>query len=168
MERTEDEWISLRFKIRKLFEERKYQWGRARKRDIIDILCLNEEDYKKALHYKIPWAKFEDKVNEFKSRNGNLPKQDYNYKDVMEHFGPNPICYLTGAKLDYYDYCSLDHIIPASIGGDNELSNMGLTSCLANYEKGVYLAEDFIKYKIKQSIGFLKFHGYKVEKEDYS
>ena len=74
----------------------------------------------------------------------------------------NPICYITGEKFDPYDSTqwSLDHIIPKSRGGTNELSNAGQTTKMANQMKSSMTMEEMLDQMVKTLIH----NGYKVEK----
>ncbi len=67
-------------------------------------------------------------------------------KEVLEKFGNNPACYLTGAPIDLSEPStySLDHIIPASRGGLSTLDNMGLTTQKANQAKGDMTPQEFL------------------------
>lgn len=62
---------------------------------------------------------------------------DVFYKEAVEKIINSPYCYLTGRKIDLEDTKSyqLDHIIPFSKGGSNDLKNMGLTCRDANRSK---------------------------------
>ena len=67
----------------------------------------------------------------------NNIKEDYSYKDVLDKIGENPKCYLTGDSIDLSDSSSyqLDHIIPTSKGGTNDLSNLAICTKQANIAK---------------------------------
>lgn len=67
----------------------------------------------------------------------NNISQNYTTKDVLEKFGDNPVCYLTGTPIDLNkpETYQFDHIIPASKGGTNDLSNLGICIRAANYAK---------------------------------
>jgi 5-methylcytosine-specific restriction endonuclease McrA len=56
------------------------------------------------------------------------------FEDVLEKFGENPECYLTGEKINIYEPTSyqFDHKIPRSRGGTNELDNLGICVSQAN------------------------------------
>lgn len=68
----------------------------------------------------------------------NNIKFKYSYKDVLNKIGADPKCYLTGEPIDLSkpETYQLDHIIPTSKGGSNDLSNLGLCCRDANYAKG--------------------------------
>lgn len=68
------------------------------------------------------------------------------YKEAYNKITENPFCYLTGRKIDLEDRKSyqLDHIIPWSKGGSNELDNMGLTCRDANQSKTDLTIEEYL------------------------
>ncbi|QQV91433.1 HNH endonuclease [Tenacibaculum phage Gundel_1] len=74
----------------------------------------------------------------------------------------NPICYLTGKEINLHESESynLDHIIPFSKGGENTLSNMGLTSKDANHSKSYLTFNEYINL----CKDVLNNNGYKVSK----
>lgn len=101
------------------------------------------------------------KNDEFKKYN-KLAEQTFNYKDVIEKFGKNTKCYLTGDEINLItdsDY-EFDHIIPKSKGGDSTLENLGILKSIVNRMKHSLSPEEFIEVCIK----VLKYNGYKVEK----
>lgn len=71
---------------------------------------------------------------------------NFSSKDAIKILSENPVCYLTGKQIDLKDRKSfeLDHIIPASRGGENTLENMGLTCKEANRAKHDLTKEEFI------------------------
>jgi hypothetical protein len=75
----------------------------------------------------------------------NNISKNYNCKDVIEKLGEQPICYLTGEKIDLAkpESYHLDHITPSSKGGTNDLDNLQICLKEANYAKGELLLEDF-------------------------
>lgn len=58
-------------------------------------------------------------------------------RDVIDKFGDNPVCYLTGRPIDLDATSSyhFDHIVPVSKGGGNGLDNLGLLCKEANIAK---------------------------------
>lgn len=103
---------------------------------------------------------FLHRVNaEFKNSNQIF---DYNYKDVLDKFNENPVCYLTGRPIDLNcpQTYHLDHIVPRCKGGDNSLENLGFTCKEANQAKSGLLLEDFISL----CKDILEFQGYNVTK----
>jgi 5-methylcytosine-specific restriction endonuclease McrA len=97
---------------------------------------------------------FRAKVKTFKRRSKskgnktntivNSISRNYTCQDVIDKFGNNPICYLTGKPidLDKPETYNLDHIIPASRGGTNDLDNLGLCIKQANQAKGDLLIDE--------------------------
>ena len=118
--------------------------------------CINMcKDYNK---------KFRTTVSKFRTRyisKGNL-KMEYSYKKALKHLGGwNTHCYLTGRPINIQtDNYSLDHIIPVSKGGTNELSNMGITIPVANQMKTDMTLDEFFSMCIE----ILQHNGYKVTK----
>lgn len=90
------------------------------------------------------------KVRSFRFRDGSSVGKDsqheFTLKDVTNKFGPNPKCYLTGRPLDWENPStySFDHIVPATKGGDNSLSNMGLVCREANQAKSDLRVDEFL------------------------
>lgn len=90
----------------------------------------------------------------------NNINKNYTCNDVLKKIGQNPICYLTGKKIDLNkpETYHLDHIVPSSKGGTNDLDNLGICLKEANYAKGelsvkeLYkLCEDILAWRDKNS-----------------
>lgn len=122
---------------------------------------LNENTKKKTKERseKRENLKIEKRISSFKSRKlrastgsfGRGQKRDkkndinFNYKDVLEKFGENTICYLTGRPINLFnDPFQFDHIIPVSKGGTNTLNNLGITCPEANLAKSDLLKEELL------------------------
>lgn len=90
-------------------------------------------------HTKGARYKKHEKVN-------NISK-NYTIKDVIDKISSNPICYLTGKKIDLEDGASyhLDHIVPTCKGGTNDLDNLGICIAEANQAKGSLLLEELFE-----------------------
>jgi CRISPR/Cas system Type II protein with McrA/HNH and RuvC-like nuclease domain len=75
-----------------------------------------------------------------------MPNKNYTYKDVIEYFGGTTVkCELTGRNIDLLvDDYNIDHIIPVSRGGSNELDNMAFTIPQANAAKSNLTNEEFV------------------------
>lgn len=87
-----------------------------------------------------------DKVIDFQKR-GNLMNQiKFAVEDVINKFGENPKCYLTGQEIDVNKPSTyhFDHIIPVSRGGDNSLDNLGICTKNANLAKKDMTPDEFI------------------------
>ena len=111
-----------------------------------------------------------DKVNLFKkkgkrgkkSRNSNNCANHFTIKDLLCKFGETTSCYLTGKKVNLLepDTYHIDHIIPPCRGGNNEISNAGISCPEANIAKSGMLVDEFIDL-CKQ---VLIYNGYTVTK----
>lgn len=68
----------------------------------------------------------------------NNLKKNFTTKDVIKKIGQNPVCYLTGEKIDLNKphTFQFDHIIPTSKGGTNDLENLNICIKEANFAKG--------------------------------
>ena len=86
----------------------------------------------------------------------------FKYREFLEAIGENPVCYITKTPIDLNDVknYSIDHIIPNSKGGTNDLSNAGLVRMDINKMKQDKTLDEFISL-CKE---VLKSNGYKVEK----
>ena len=84
-------------------------------------------------------------------------------KDVLKAWGGTKLkCYLTGRDIDIEkDQYALDHIIPVSKGGSNEIDNMGLTCVQANSSKSDMTVDEYLAL-CKE---VLEYNGYIVTKK---
>lgn len=106
--------------------------------------------------------KFQKRDNSVKGDNINKNIElTFTWPDIINKFGENTICYLSGEKINLFknDY-NLDHIIPSSRGGDNSLENLGITHKIVNYMKGNLTPEELIDWCEK----ILRHNGYTVIK----
>jgi CRISPR/Cas system Type II protein with McrA/HNH and RuvC-like nuclease domain len=108
-----------------------------------------------------------EKVRRFNKRdneNGFTNKvleHTFFWTDVLNKFGENTVCYLSGEKINLLnDSYSLDHIIPHSRGGDNSLDNLGITHEIVNKMKSDLNPDELIIWCKK----ILEFNGYKIIK----
>tara|TARA_B110000305_G_C19427507_1_gene634413 strand:+ start:1605 stop:2174 length:570 start_codon:yes stop_codon:yes gene_type:complete len=114
-------------------------------------LCKKVSSFKNR-HSTASYDTFKSKVKTFKrrvSRNYKVNNitENYSCKDVFAKLGENPICYLTGQKIDLSKPKSynLDHIVAASKGGTNDLSNLGICVVEANSAKSNLSIDEFHK-----------------------
>jgi len=106
---------------------------------------------------KAQWRGFRSKIKGFKKRKPsercratttwrvhNISK-NYTCKDVISKIGATPICYLTGRKIDLNNTTSytLDHRIPTTLGGTNDLENLEICCKEANHAKAGLSLNDF-------------------------
>ena len=110
---------------------------------------------------KAQWRAFRTKIKGFKRkqkgrRSRGCPNATSNWrvhnistpyttKDVVNKIGGTPICYLTGRKINLNDTSSytLDHRVPTTLGGTNDLKNLEICSTEANHAKAGLLLGDF-------------------------
>lgn len=95
---------------------------------------------------------------------GKISKDSkFNAEDVIDKFGINPVCYLSGRKINLHDTKSFhfDHIKPISKGGLSTLDNLGITTREANLAKSDLHLSDLLK--LCEDI--LIHNGYKVSKQ---
>jgi len=97
----------------------------------------------KAIH--LLWKK----VNWFIKQRKNselMCDNPFTIEDVINKFGQNTTCYLTGEPIDIYQTSTyeFDHIIPRSRGGSNELDNLGLCSKRVNRAKTNMTVDEFV------------------------
>lgn len=85
----------------------------------------------------------------------------FTYKDVLNKFGKNTHCYLTGTPITLVqDLCHFDHIIPVAKGGSNTLDNLGITIPNANKSKSDMTLDEYLELCEK----VLVHHGYIINK----
>lgn len=76
-----------------------------------------------------------------------MQDEKFTVDDIIEKFGDNPVCYLTGQPIDItkprtYHF---DHIVPSSKGGSNSIENLGICTKEANMAKSDMTVEEFVK-----------------------
>lgn len=111
-------------------------------------------------------ARLRSSIKEFQRNRKTKVKDDsanFGYKDVINKFGENTECYLTGRKINLLnDDFHFDHIIPVSKGGLNDLNNLEITCPEANMAKSSLLKEELISL-CKE---ILEHNGFSVLKTD--
>lgn len=94
---------------------------------------------------KEPHFHLRQRVVRFMTR-GCVCTKPFTAQDVVDKFGPNPVCYLTGAPIEYTtpESYQLDHIIPCYLNGSGNLDNLQLCAPMANNMKNQYLLDEFL------------------------
>ena len=95
--------------------------------------------------------------------NKSYQKRDDNHKAILDKLIKNPICYLTGRKIDLSDGSSyhIDHINPYAESKDNSIDNAQLACRDANMSKSDMSLESYLKL-CKE---VLEYNGYKITKK---
>jgi hypothetical protein len=109
-----------------------------------------------------------NQINSFQKRDNNMYngfnkclEKKFSWKDVLEKFGENTICYLSGEKINLYENnYNLDHILPVSRGGDNSFENLGILHKVVNQIKKDLTNEELLEWCEK----ILLHNGYEVKK----
>ena len=107
--------------------------------------------------------KWRSAVSSFQNRNKDMKSksENFGYKYVLKEIGgTKQKCYLTGRSIDLEkDNYQLDHKIPVSKGGTNDISNMGIACPEANYSKSNLTIEEYLNLCKEVLLNF----GYKIE-----
>jgi len=106
--------------------------------------------------------KFQKRDNSVKKSVNKNIETTFTWEDVVEKYGENTFCYLSGEEINLFDTnYQLDHITPASRGGTNGFSNLGITHKTVNQMKGDLTPEELIDWCKK----ILIFNNYEVNKK---
>ncbi len=106
--------------------------------------------------------KFQKRDNSVKKSVDKNIETTFTWEDVVEKYGENTFCYLSGEEINLFDTnYQLDHITPASRGGSNGFSNLGITHKIVNQMKGDLTTDELIDWCKK----ILIFNGYEVNKK---
>lgn len=126
--------------------------------------CERSRDNKnRSIHNRIDLfknrKKLRNSVDAFQYRNEH--SRTFGYNDIINKFGLDTVCYLTGRPINLYERTyNFDHIIPASRGGNNDLENVGIACKVANASKTDLLLQEYLDL-CKE---VLEYHGYIVTK----
>lgn len=104
-----------------------------------------------------------DKLYDFYKK-GSAMDSKITLEQLIEKFGEQTNCYLTGQPIDIYQPSTyeFDHIIPTSRGGDNSIDNLGIADKRVNQAKRDMTPDEFINL-CKQ---VLTHNGYQVTKAE--
>lgn len=107
-------------------------------------------------------ALIRSKVQNFHPKGTPSNQMLFTYQEVIEKFGENVQCYLTGDDINVLQprTYNFDHIIPSSRGGQSTLDNLGICTKEANQAKSDKTPDEFFNFCKK----ILEHNGYKVQK----
>lgn len=85
------------------------------------------------------------KVYSFQKRIQDVEK--FTYLDVINKFGLDTHCYITGKSIDLRNTNSyhFDHIVPIFLGGEDALDNLGICTPDVNQAKNKLSLEEFLE-----------------------
>lgn len=143
-------------------EGQKEKWNVRLKKNRKKVNVIIRTKIDRFLQGKLRNFKRSQHKKEFGHRYG-LTKSRFNYTTAYKKIFDNPICFLTGRKLDLTkpNTYQLDHIVAVSKKGKNTLKNMGLASKDANCAKGNLSVKEFMKLCIE----VCEYNGYKVTRK---
>ncbi len=134
---------------------------RKKRRENILLAKVERFLYAKKKNVTESIRKFQKRDNSFKDKiNPNISKT-FKWNDVIEKFGENTKCYLSGEEINLYENnYNLDHILPTSRGGNNSLDNLGITHKIVNSMKSDLTPDELIEWCKK----ILEYNGYVIKK----
>jgi hypothetical protein len=128
----------------------------------IKTIKKNEiKEDKEERYVKESVRKFQTRDYSNKLRYNKLKSKTFNFNDVLEKFGVETNCYLSGEPINLYkNNYNLDHIIPVSKNGDNSFENLGIAHEVVNRMKSDLTPEELIEWCVK----ILTYNGYTISK----
>lgn len=133
----------------------------SKRRENVLLAKVDAFKFRKTKNVHEAIRKYQKRDNSSKGKVDKNLVLTFTWKDVLDKFGEEPICYLSGEKLDIYgkEY-QLDHIIPSSKNGDNSLGNLGVLHKTVNRMKHDLTPNELIEWCSK----ILEFNGYTITK----
>lgn len=91
-------------------------------------------------------------------RGSNMNPSSITLDDIINKFGDNPVCYLSGDPINIMqpNTYEFDHVIPRSRGGQNNLDNLNIASKEANRAKNNMTPDEYFNLckKVLEHQGF--------------
>jgi 5-methylcytosine-specific restriction endonuclease McrA len=121
-------------------QKEKWQERQRKNRRRLEIIIRTKAD--KFLERKVKKFRLRTKIHRERKVNSS-----FNYETAYKKIIENPVCYITGRNIDLSQsrMYELDHIRPASKGGKNTLTNMGLACMEVNRAKYNMSLDEFIQ-----------------------
>lgn len=134
---------------------------KKRRENLILFKLEGFKNRKSERYIKESVRKFQKRDNLVDGKVNKSITETFNWIDILDKFGEDTYCYLSGEKINLYNNVyNFDHIIPVSRGGDNSISNLGILHERVNRMKSDMTPDELIELCRK----ILEFNNYKVEK----
>lgn len=135
---------------------------RKRRENLILLKLEGFKNRKKERYVKESVRKFQKRDLNIKGKINKNIEETFNWVDILNKFGENTYCYLSGVKINLYENnYNFDHINPVSRGGNNTLTNLGILHEKVNRMKSDMTPEEFLEWcKV-----ILEFNGYRINKD---
>jgi len=158
---------NVKRKVSEKTRKRRKKFGRHKRDNLYSKINRAKNTSKdiRILHDKLKQNKnpiFYKRYNALKK--GTKLIDNWTVKDLLNKIGHNPKCYLSGRLIDLEESSTyhLDHIIPVSKGGSNELDNINITVKEANLCKSNLTVEELLLL----CKDILEYNGYIIVKQN--
>ncbi len=136
---------------------------RKRRKNLILFKLEGFKNRKKERYVKESVRKFQKRDLSVKGQVNKNIEETFSWVDILNKFGENTYCYLSGVEVNLYENnYNFDHITPVSRGGNNTLTNLGILHENVNRMKSDMTPDELMEWCKK----ILEFNGYKISKND--
>jgi 5-methylcytosine-specific restriction endonuclease McrA len=139
-----------------------YEFRYVRNKSIVKIKKVSKTSWRRKVSYKV--SAFFQTPKYQRPEGKHVPyKQTFTTQDFLDKIGENPTCYLTGDPINIEDTFSynIDHIMPRSQGGSNDIENANICTRRANMSKTDMTYEEYIEHCRK----VIAYHEQKTEND---
>ena len=133
---------------------------RVRRKDLVILKKVENFQHDRKIGVKTEDFQRDRLVNSGKGPTLGKRHLTFRWQDVIEKFGWETTCYLTGRKINlrHPKTYQFDHVVPVAKGGSSTLDNLGICCRNANHAKYDMSVDEFLNL-CKE---VLEHHGYKM------